>query len=120
MLLTIENNRFGAINIAGKTHAHGVLICLSEDIKNRQPKLAKRVYGTSHILSLDEAKYIYEKGCEVMIFGSGQHVSRRFSPEADANFKKRACEVIVRGTPTAGRTFNLTKSRKIGVFHVTR
>jgi hypothetical protein len=119
MAVTIEKTSFGSITIDGKPYEHDVLIRLSEEIKKRKKKLSKRIYGTSHILSLDEAKHIYEKGCEVIIIGTGQHDSLRLSPEAEAYFKKKDCEVILQGTPTAIQTFNQTKGRKIGVFHVT-
>jgi hypothetical protein len=119
MAVTIEKTSFGSITIAGKTYEHDVLIRLSEEIKKRKKKLSKRLYGTSHILSLDEAKHIYEKGCKVIIIGTGQHDSLRLSPEAEDYFKKKDCEVILQGTPAAIQTFNQTKGRKIGVFHVT-
>jgi hypothetical protein len=117
--MIIEKTSFGSITIDGKTYEHDVLIRLSEEIKKRKKKLSKRIYGTSHVLSLDEAKHIYEKGCEVIIIGSGQHDSLRLSPEAETYFKKKDCEVILQGTPTAMQTFNQAKGRKIGVFHVT-
>ncbi len=88
MVLTIEQNRFGAITTAGKARAHDVLIRLSEDIKNRRQQLSKRVSGISHILPMDETKYTSEKGCAVIIDGSGQHDSLRLSPKADTYFKK--------------------------------
>ncbi|MCI0695104.1 MTH938/NDUFAF3 family protein [candidate division KSB1 bacterium] len=119
MAVTVEKTSFGSITIDGKTYEHDVLIRLSEEIKKRKKKLSKRLYGTSHVLSLDEAKHIYEKGCKVIIIGSGQHDSLRLSPEAEAYFKKKDCKVILQGTPTAIRTFNQTKGSKIGVFHVT-
>ncbi|MCI0692750.1 MTH938/NDUFAF3 family protein [candidate division KSB1 bacterium] len=116
---SIEKTSFGSITIDGENYPHDVIVRLSEEVKKRKKKLSKRIYGTSHILSLDEAKHIYEKGCEVIIIGSGQYDSVRLSPEAEAYFEKRGCKVILQGTPIAIRTFNQTKGRKIGVFHVT-
>ncbi len=89
MAVTIEKTSFGSITIDGKTYEHDVLIRLSEEIKKRKKKLSKRIYGTSHILSLDEAKHIYEKGCGVIIIGSGQHDSLRLSPEAEPISRKK-------------------------------
>lgn len=119
VIMNIEKTSFGSITIDGKTYEHDVLIRLSEEIKKRKKKLSKRIYGTSHVLSLDEAKHIYEKGCQVIIVGSGQYDSLRLSSEAEAYFKKKGCEVILQDTPTAIRTFNQTEGRKIGMFHVT-
>jgi len=115
----IEKTSFGSITIDGETYQHDVIVRLSEEVKKRKKKLSKRIYGTSHIVSVDEAKHIYEKGCEVIIIGSGQYDSVRLSPEAEAYFEKKGCKVMLQGTPLAIQTFNQTKSKKIGVFHVT-
>ena len=119
MAVTIEKTSFGSITIDGETYPHDVIVRLSEKIKKRKKKLSKRIYGTSHVLSLDEAKYIYEEGCKVIIIGSGQYDSVRLSSEAEAYFEKKGCQVILQGTPLAIQTFNQTKDKKIGVFHVT-
>jgi hypothetical protein len=119
MAVAIEKTAFGSITIDGETYQHDVIVRLSEEIKKRKKKLSKRIYGTSHVLSLDEAKHIYEKGCEVIIIGSGQYDSVRLSPEAEAYFDKKGCKVILQGTPIAIQTFNQTQGKKIGVFHVT-
>ncbi len=117
--MKIEKTSFGSITIDGETYEHDVLIRLSEEVKKRKKKLSKRIYGTSHVLSLDEAKHIYQEGCDVIIIGSGQYDTLRLSPEAEAYFKKKDCQVILQGTPDAIRIFNQTKDKKIGVFHVT-
>ena len=119
MAVTIEKTSFGTITIDGKTYPHDVIVRLSEKIKRRKKKLSKRIYGTSHILSLDEAKHIYEKEANVIIIGSGQYDSVRLSAEARTYFRKKGCRVILQGTPIAIQTFNQTKGKKIGVFHVT-
>jgi len=119
MAVTIEETSFGSITIDGKTYQHDVIVRLSEKVKKRMKRLSKQIYGTSHFLSLDEAKHIYEKGCKVIIIGSGQYDSVRLSQEAEAYFEKKDCKVILQGTPIAIRTFNDTGGKKIGVFHVT-
>lgn len=48
-----------------------MLIRLCGRIKRRKKKLSKRIYGTSHTLSLDEAKHIFEKGTRTLIIGAG-------------------------------------------------
>jgi hypothetical protein len=65
-------NTFGTITIDGKTYEHDVIICLSGEVVKRKKKLSKKHYGTSHVLSKDEAKFVFEKGCEQLILGSGQ------------------------------------------------
>jgi hypothetical protein len=70
--MEIESTTFGTITIDGKTYEHDVIIRLSGDVVKRNKKLSKKYYGTSHVLSKDEAKFVFEKGCEQLILGSGQ------------------------------------------------
>ena len=65
--MRIEGSEFGNITIDGKTYEHDVIIRLSGKVKKRQKKLSKRQYGTSHIISRAEAKFVFEKGCGVII-----------------------------------------------------
>jgi hypothetical protein len=85
----------------------------------RKKKLSKRLYGTSHIVSKDEAKFVFEKGCKQLILGSGQEGNVRLSPEAETYFAKKDCKVVTRPTPQAIPTFNEAHGKKIGLFHVT-
>ena len=117
--MEIENTSFGAITIDGKTYEHDVIVRLSGEIVKRKKKLSKKYYGTSHMLSKDEAKFVFEKGCEQLIVGSGQMGNVQLSAEADAYFAKRGCKVLLRPTPEAIRLFNRSKVKKIGLFHVT-
>jgi hypothetical protein len=41
------------------------------------------------------------------------------SPEAEAYFKRKGCVVLLKPTPEAIRTFNQSRARTIGLFHVT-
>lgn len=58
----IDGAKFGSITIEGAEIEHDVLIRLSGEIKKRKKKLSKAVFGTSHIISLEEAEHIFEKG----------------------------------------------------------
>ena len=44
----------------------------------------------THLLSKDEAKFVFESGCEQLILGSGQVGNVHLSPEAETYFEKRA------------------------------
>ena len=81
--MEIENTTFGTITMDGKTYEHDVVVRLSGEVVKRKKKLSKKYYGTSHILSKDEAKFVFEKGCEQLIVGSGQIGNARLSPEAE-------------------------------------
>jgi hypothetical protein len=117
--MKIEDTKFGTITIDGRTYEHDVVIRLSGDILKRKKKLSKKYYGTSHMLSKDEAKFVFEKGCEQFIVGSGQMGNVRLSPEAEAYFAKKGCKVLLQPTPEAIRVFNKAHAKKIGLFHVT-
>jgi hypothetical protein len=69
--MQIERTTFGTITIDGKTYEHDVIIRLSGEVVQRKKKLSKKYYGTSHVLSKDEAKFVFESGCEQFILGSG-------------------------------------------------
>ena len=117
--MEIERTSFGAITIDGKTYEHDVIVRLSGEVVKRKKQLSKKYYGTSHMLSKQEAKFVFEKGCKQLIVGSGQMGNVQLSPEADAYFAKRGCKVLLRPTPEAIRLFNRSKMKKIGLFHVT-
>lgn len=117
--MRIEHTAFGEITIDGKTYEHDVVIRLSGEVVKRKKKLSKRLYGTSHIVSKDEAKFVFEKGCRHLILGSGQEGNVRLSQEAEAYFAKKDCQVVIQPTPQAIRIFNKSHGKKIGLFHVT-
>ena len=117
--MTIEDTGFGAITIDGEVYEHDVIIRLSGKVEKRKKKLSKEKYGTSHIISKDEAKFIYEDGCEMLIVGAGQEGNVRLSPEASDYLNKKACKVLLQPTPDAIRSFNQSRERRIGLMHVT-
>jgi len=97
--MEIERTTFGTITIDGKTYEHDVIIRLSGEVARRKKKLSKKYYGTSHVLSKDEAKFVFENGCEQLILGSGQMGNVHLSPEAEAYFAKKSCAVLLQPTP---------------------
>jgi hypothetical protein len=117
--MEIERTTFGTITIDGKTYEHDVVIRLSGEVVKRKKKLSKKYYGTSHVLSKDEAKFVFEKRCEQLIVGSGQMGNVQLSPEAAAYFAKKGCKVLLQPTPEAIHVFNKSHAKKIGLFHVT-
>jgi len=117
--MVIEETAFGTITIDGVTYEHDVVIRLSGEVLKRKKKLSKREYGTSHIVSKEEIKFIHEKGSERIIVGTGQYDNLRLSDEARDYLKKRKCGVIACPTPEAIRVFNNSEPGTIGLFHVT-
>jgi hypothetical protein len=116
---TIDQTTFGSITIEGTVFEHDVLIQLDSQVKKRKKKLSKSVYGTSHIISLAEAKYDYEKGAERLIIGTGQYDSVRLSDEAAAYLQHKECRVELLPTLQAIGAWNEAEGAVIGLFHVT-
>jgi hypothetical protein len=115
----IDGTCFGWIEIDGTRYEHDVLIRLDGAVKKREKKLSEAVYGTSHTLSLDEAKHIYEKGTSHVVVGTGQSGVLELSDEASAYFERKGVAVELLPTPEAVRSWNEAKGPVIGLFHVT-
>ena len=91
--MEIEKTTFGTITIDGKTYEHDVLIRLSGEVVKRKKKLSKKYYGTSHTLSKDEAKFVFERGCNQLIVGSGQMGKYALVPVRSTGCQPRCADV---------------------------
>jgi hypothetical protein len=99
--MEMGNTTFGTITIDGKTY----------EVVKRKKKPSKKYYGSSHVISKDEAKFVFEKGCEQLVVGSGQMGNVRLSPEAEAYFAKKDCKVVLKPTPEAIHMFNRSHAK---------
>ena len=115
----INSTQFGSITIEGKHYDSDVLIRLDGQVKKRKKKLSKAIYGTSHVISLDEAQHIYESNSHELIIGTGQYGVLTLSEEARAYFDDKKCQLQLLPTPEAIRVWNQSKGKVIGVFHIT-
>ena len=115
----IDGTVFGAITIEGKKYERDVIIRLGGRVKKRKKKLSKAVYGTSHFISLDEAKQVRQKGAERLIIGAGQFGLVELSDEASAYFERKGCKVDLMPTKEAVQAWNEAQGAVIGLFHVT-
>ena len=115
----INKTSFGSISVKSEKYDHDIIIRLNGEIEKRKKKLSKAIYGTSHTISKDEAKYVYEDGAELIIIGSGQYGAVELSEEATEYFKKKNCKVVLIATPQAIKEWNKAKGKVIGLFHVT-
>ena len=115
----IDKTKFGSITVNGEKHADDILIRLDGTVEKRKKKLSKEVFGTSHTISLAEAEYVYEKGAEGLIIGSGQSDMVKLSDEAKEFFKQKKCQVELYPTPEAIEAWNKVKGPIIGLFHIT-
>ena len=116
---TIDTTSFGSITIAGVRFEHDVVIKLGGEVEKRKKKLSKAIYGTSHILSLDEARQIYEDDAEQIIIGAGQFGQVKLSEQAEQFFQEKGCQITLLPTPEAIRAWNQAAGATIGLFHIT-
>jgi hypothetical protein len=115
----IDYTEFGCISIDGQRYEHDVVIRLDGTVEKRKKKLSKEMYGTSHRVSLDEARQIYEKGAERMVVGSGQYDQVTFSEEAIRFLTDQGCLLIVLPTQDAIKYWNKSDQPACGMFHTT-
>mgnify|MGYP006307301935 CR=1 FL=1 len=115
----INSTSFGSITIDGKKYEKDQIIELSGNVRKRKKKLSKKVYGTSHTISEEEAEAIFEEGVEIIIIGTGQYGRAELSDQATFFFESKDCEVILHPTPEAIKTWNDSEGKIIGMFHVT-
>ncbi len=115
----IQGAEFGSITVAGEVYDHDIVIRLGGQVKKRKKKLSKEQSGTSHIVSLDEAKDIFDEGAERLIVGTGQYGALKLSEEAERYFKDNGCSVELHPTPQAVQAWNEAEGKTIGMFHVT-
>lgn len=115
----IQATEFGSITVGGEVYEHDVVIGLDGQVKKRKKKLSKAVYGTSHKMSLDEARQVHEAGAERLIVGTGQTGLLELSDEAAGYFKEQGCKVKLYPTPKAIEAWNEAEGAVIGLFHVT-
>jgi hypothetical protein len=115
----IGQTKFGSITIEGEVFEHDVVISLNSQTKKRKKKLSKSIYGTSHIISLDEAMHIHDEGAKRLIIGTGQSGKVKLSDEAADYFRRKNCHVELLPTPMAVLEWNEAEGAVISLFHVT-
>lgn len=115
----IDQTTFGTITIDGIVFEHDVLLRLNGQVNKRKKNLSKAIYGTSHVISLAEAKYVYEQGAARLLIGTGQSDNVRLSDEAANYFRRKQCQVDLLPTPRAIAAWNERTGTIIGLFHVT-
>jgi hypothetical protein len=115
----IDHTQFGSITIEGRVSEHDIIIRLNGQVEKRKKKLSKAIYGTSHIVSLDEAKHVYEEGAERLVIGAGQQGMLALSDEAAEYLKREKCQVELLPTHKAIQAWNEAEGAVIGLFHVT-
>jgi hypothetical protein len=88
-------------------------------VEKRKKKLSKAVYGTSHTISLAEAKHLYQKGAARLLIGAGQHGRVGLSEEAASYLQRHRCQVELLPTPELIPVWNQAEGAIIAMLHVT-
>jgi len=115
----IDGTAFGSVTVDGEIFERDIIIRLDGQVKKRKKKLSSAVYGTSHIISLDEARHVYELGAERLLVGAGQFGLVQLSVEAAAYFDEQGCQVDLRPMEEAIQAWNEAEGAVLGLFHVT-
>lgn len=116
---TIQGTTFGSIALSDGVYENDIVIRLGGKVKKRKKKLSSRKYGTSHKISLEEAKDIFDKKAKRLIVGTGQYGNVQLSKKAADYFRNKGCAVKLIPTPKAVKVWNKAKGKTIGVFHIT-
>lgn len=111
----IDSTRFGQITIDGTAYDHDVVILSDGTVKKRKKTLSKKIYGSSHTVSLEEIESFFEKGVTTLVVGTGQQGILKLSDEAESYLKEHGVEIQSAPTPR----FNQTPDPKNGLFHIT-
>lgn len=114
----IEKTGYGNITVHGKKFKHDIIITLEGKIRKRNKKLSKQITKTSHFVSLDEARDIFEPGAKKIIVGTGQYGVLKLTDDARQFFEKEQCELISMDTPDAISAWNHAEGKAIAMFHV--
>ena len=88
--MRIDATEIGDVTIERKTYEHVVVIWITDDVVKRKKKL----YGTSHLASKDEAKFVFEKDSKLLVLG-GQEGNTWLSPEAGTYLATKRCEIVI-------------------------
>jgi hypothetical protein len=117
----ITKTRFGSITVGGTVFRYDVIVRPDGRVKRRKKKLSNAVYGTSHTISREEAKYVRKQARDAdrLVVGSGQYGNVELSPQAAAYLKRMKIEVVLAPTPKAIDIWSKGGGRAIGLFHVT-
>jgi hypothetical protein len=119
MMPRIGGSGFGWIVIDGVRHDHDIVIGIDGGVRRRRKKLSKERYGTSHMISPEEADDLYEPGCVFLLIGSGAFGRVRLSDEARSFFGEQGVTVEILPTGDAVARWNSLESSAIGLFHIT-
>jgi hypothetical protein len=75
-LTTLPGKSGSDLTGGDEVYDHDIVICLGGKVKKRKKKLSKEQSGTSHVVSLDEAKHILDERAERLIVGTSSQAGK--------------------------------------------
>ena len=115
----IDAVRFGTVIVDGAVYRHDIVILPGGEIRARPKELSKRLYGTSHTISVAEAEAVWQPGVGELIVGAGFLGRVHLSAEAAAYLSERQCQTTVLPLRQAARRWNEAEGPVAGLFHIT-
>ncbi len=116
---SIHGCDFGQITVGTDTYNRDVYIRANGKVKARKKKLAKRLYGDSHVIGPEEAAKVCKGAPEVLFVGAGHSNCVELNAEAEQYLRRRGVTCQVLPTPQAVDAYNACRQRKAALIHVT-
>lgn len=114
----IDRFEYGLITVAGAEFDHDVIIRRDGVAERKEPPSGAE-HGSSHVISLDEARQVWRKGIKRLIIGTGRFGLVELSNEAAGFLQAKECRPELLPTRKAVRAWNKAKGPVIGLFHIT-
>ncbi len=118
LMVKIDSTAFGKVVVNGNKYED--ILIIGNSVIPRDKEKIRAIYGTSHMLSKEEAVKLLKDNPEIVVIGNGQHGALKVDEEAAGVIKKSA-ELIVARTPEAIKKYNECSrmKRTNALIHVT-
>lgn len=117
-LVCIDSTSFGEVVIDGQKY--GDVLIVGGDVIPRKRRLLERMFGTSHVLSMEEIQRLLSNSPEVVVIGTGQSGVLKVKEEQRKLLSSKA-QLVELDTPQAIDEYNrLSKDKRVNaLIHTT-
>jgi glucokinase len=115
--LSVEE--FGKIVVDGQEYAHDLAIRADGKIRRRRKSRARKDFGTSHVLGVEELSKLTKGDPETVIIGAGHSGMVRLSAEAEEFMNQGPWQWRLLPTSEAAHAYNEIAGPKALLIHVT-
>ncbi len=118
-LIRVESTSFGKVIIDGRTY--GDVLIANNEVIPRNRGFLRKVFGTSHKISEEGIKKLFEGDVEVIVIGTGQSGALSVDSQIREKINSADVELVEAKTPEAIELFNsLAREKKVNaLFHTT-